>query len=270
MLPYIFRIGSYSQSTYGLLVALAFLVALTLTGRLAKKAGLNQDAVLNLGVYCAIAGIVGAKLLMFLVDLPSYMADPREIFSLATLQAGGIFYGGLLLALLTARIYMRRKNLPGLRTADVFAPGIALGHAIGRVGCFSAGCCWGVPTSLPWAVTFTNPESNRLVNVPLGIPLHPTQLYESFAELAIFSILYWRFRKPHQPGAIITLYMILYGAGRFLVEFVRNHEQANLFGGPFDTSQWISLLLIGGGLWYQLALRRRRALVSAPAATRLT
>ncbi len=124
-----------------------------------------------------MAGILGAKLLMILVDLPEYARDPSMLFSMATLQAAGIFYGGLLLALITAFFYMRSKRLPMLATADVLAPGIALGHSIGRLGCFAAGCCWGRPTNLPWAVTFHKPEAHDLVGVPLGsrsIPLSST------------------------------------------------------------------------------------------------
>jgi phosphatidylglycerol:prolipoprotein diacylglycerol transferase len=227
--------------TYGVLVALAFLAGLGIATRLAKRAGLNVDAVVNLGIYCALSAIAGAKLMMFLVDIPYYSRNPSEIFTLATLQAGGVFYGGLIAALAIAWWYMRKTRLPALKTADVFAPGIALGHGIGRLGCFSAGCCWGIECHLPWAVTFTNPVANQLVGVPLGIPLHPTQLYESFAEFLIFGVLYWRFRKPHPPGAMIGLYLMLYSTARFVVEFFRYHEQANPFGGPLDTSQWISL-----------------------------
>jgi phosphatidylglycerol---prolipoprotein diacylglyceryl transferase len=256
MLPHLFTIGGYSQSTYGVLVAIAFVAALALTGRLAKQAGLKQDDVLNLGMYCALAGLAGAKILMFIVDLPQYVAHPSEIFTMATLRAGGDFFGGLILALAVAAVYMRRRNLPALPTADVFAPGLALGHAIGRLGCFAAGCCYGVRTHLPWAVTFTDPDVN---GAPLGVPLHPTQIYEALAEAIIFAILYWRIRKPHQPGAVISLYILLYGAVRFLVEFARFHEQGNLWGGPLDTSQWISLALIVLAGAYQVRLRTSKA-----------
>ncbi|HZT33707.1 MAG TPA: prolipoprotein diacylglyceryl transferase [Bryobacteraceae bacterium] len=254
MFPQLFHIGSFFLPTYGVLVAAAFLTALVLAGRLARRAGLNPDSVMNLGIYCALAAIAGAKVMMFLVDIPYYTAHPDEILSLASLQAGGVFYGGLIAALLTAAFYIRKAKLPPLRTADLFAPGIALGHAIGRLGCFSAGCCWGVKTSLPWGVTFTNPEANRLVGVPLGVRLHPTQLYESLAELAIFGVLYRRIRQPHADGAVLSLYLMLYSTARFLVEFVRFHEQPNPFGGPFNTSQWISLALwmIGAVAWMRL------------------
>jgi phosphatidylglycerol:prolipoprotein diacylglycerol transferase len=259
MFPRLFHIGGFSQSTYGVLVSLAFLVALFVIGRLARRALLDRDAVINLGIYCGLSAIVGAKLMMYLIDLPYYIHNPRDILSLASLQAGGVFYGGLIAALLVAAFYMRRKHLPPLATSDVFAPGIALGHAIGRLGCFAAGCCWGRPTKLPWGVTFTNPVAQQVVGTPLGIPLHPTQLYESAAEFLIFGILYWRFRKPHPPGAIISLYLLLYPTVRFLVEFVRDHpSEANPFGGPLNTSQWISLALVALGAALRLRLSKRR------------
>jgi phosphatidylglycerol:prolipoprotein diacylglycerol transferase len=244
MLPYLFTIFGFHFPTYGLLVAIAFLLALALTAKLARRNNLDSETVLNLGIYCAMAGIAGAKLMMILVDLPEYLRDPRMLFSLSTLQAAGIFYGGLLMALIVAWFYMRRKHLPMLATADVLAPGIALGHSIGRLGCFAAGCCWGAQCNLPWAVTFSKPEAHDLVGVPLGVPLHPTQIYEAIAEAVIFLILYWRISKPHRPGAIIGLYLVLYSTVRFFDDFLRDPQQPNPFGGPFNTAQWISLGLI--------------------------
>src|ERR1700730_2788259 len=244
MLPYPFTVFGFHFPTYGLLVAIAFLLALALTAKLARRNNLDSETVLNLGIYCAMAGIAGAKLMMILVDLPEYARDPRMLFSLSTLQAVGIFYGGFLAALIMAWFYMRRKHLPMLATADVLAPGIALGHSIGRLGCFAAGCCWGGKSTLPWAVTFTRPEAHELVGVPLGMPLHPTQLYEALAEAVIFLILYFRIAKPHRPGAIIGLYLVLYSTVRFFDDFLRDPQQPNPFGGPFNTAQWISLGLI--------------------------
>jgi phosphatidylglycerol---prolipoprotein diacylglyceryl transferase len=269
MFPEVFRIGGFFLPTYGLLVALAFLAALWVAGRLAAKAGLHKETVLNLGIYCALAGIAGAKLLMIVLD-PAVRSNWREIFSLSTLQAAGIFYGGFVAALVTAFVYMWRNGLPALKTADAFAPGLALGHAIGRLGCFSAGCCWGVPTHLPWAVTFTNPRANELVGVPLGVPLHPTQLYESLGELIIFAVLYLGFLRPHRDGSVVSLYLVLYGMLRFGVEFVRFHDQqSNPLTGPFSTEQWISLALVAVGLCYWLFARNRQSVtaVTSPAAT---
>jgi phosphatidylglycerol---prolipoprotein diacylglyceryl transferase len=267
MLPYLFTIFGFHVPTYGLLVAIAFLVALALTAKLARRNKLDSETVLNLGIYCAMAGIAGAKLMMILVDFPEYARDPKLLFSLSTLQAAGIFYGGLLLALITAYFYMRRKNLPLLTTADVLAPGIALGHSIGRLGCFAAGCCWGAETNVPWSVTFTRPEAHDLVGVPLGVHLHPTQLYEAIAEAIIFFILYRRILKPHHPGAIIGLYLVLYSTVRFFDDFLRDPQQPNPFGGPFNTAQWISLGLIAlvVGIWLK---SRRRAGRLAPTLAR--
>jgi phosphatidylglycerol:prolipoprotein diacylglycerol transferase len=248
MFPELIHTRWLTIPTYGVLVAAAFLVALWVAGKLAARQGLNNDAVTNLGIYCALSALAGAKLMMFIVDIPYYTEHPGEIFSVATLRAGGVFYGGLIAALGVAWWYLRKTKLPPLRTADVFAPAIALGHAIGRVGCFMAGCCWGVACDRPWAVTFTNPTANDLVGVPLNRPLHPTQLYESISEFIIFAILYRMVNRRHVEGTIIATYLILYGAARFIVEFYRFHEQGNLWGSPLDTSQWISLglFLIGG------------------------
>jgi phosphatidylglycerol:prolipoprotein diacylglycerol transferase len=269
MFPEVFRIGGFFLPTYGLLVAIAFLTALWVTGRLAARAGLHQETVLNLGIYCALAGIAGAKLLMIVLD-PAIRSNWHEIFSLSTLQAAGIFYGGLLAALATAFIYMWRFGLPALKTADAFAPGLALGHSIGRLGCFSAGCCWGVPTHVPWAVTFANPRANELVGVPLGVALHPAQLYESLGELIIFALLYNSFLRPHRDGSVVSLYLVLYGMLRFSVEFVRFHDQqSNPLTGPFSTEQWISLALAAVGVGYWVFARNRQAMttLTSPATT---
>ncbi len=249
MYPKLISLDGFFLPTYGLLVALGFLAALWMARRLAVRSQLDPEAVTNLGVYCAVAGLLGAKVMMLLFDWNYYASHPGEILTLRTLQAGGVFQGGLIAALATAFVYMRKHGLPGLKTADVFAPGIALGHGIGRLGCFAAGCCWGVETHLPWAVTFTKQDAHELVGVPLNTPLHPTQLYESAAEFVIFGILYRRFRSPHAGGAIIGLYLLLYGLVRFFVEFVRYHQQPNPFGGPLSTTQWLALLLGAVGLY---------------------
>lgn len=249
MFPKLISAGDFFLPTYGVLVAAAFLVALWLAARLARRAGLDADQVTNLGVWVALAGLAGAKVAMFLVDFDYYRSRPGEFFSLATLQAGGVFYGGLVTALLVGLFYLRAKRLPGLPTMDVFAPSIALGHALGRLGCFAAGCCWGLECRRPWAVTFTNPEAHRLVGVPLDVPLHPTQLYEAGAETLIFWVLYRRFHRPHRDGAIIGLYLILYPAARFLIDFFRAYDQPNPFGGPLAATQWVALALMAAGAW---------------------
>ena len=246
MLPYLIKFGKYSVPTYGVLVALAFLTALALATKFAKQRGMNTEKIVNLGVYCALVGMLGAKLLMIALD-PDYRAHPAEIFSLSTLQSAGIFYGGFILAVVFAFFYMRAQQLPLLPTCDVFAPGLAIGHGIGRLGCFAAGCCWGKPTHLPWAVTFRNADATT--GVPLNVPLHPTQLYEAFAEGLVCLILIWQLRRPHRDGQVIGLYGLLYGMVRFGVEFLREHDASNPLGGPFTLEQWISLGLAMFGLY---------------------
>ncbi len=245
MFPYLFHIGSFAVPSYGLLVACGFLAGIWLTTRLAKRAGLNHDSIVNLAVYCALAGIVGAKLMMIGLD-PDLRSHPSEIFTLSTLQSAGIFYGGFAAALVAAYIVMRREHLPALRTMDVFAPGIALGHGIGRLGCFAAGCCWGRETSLPWAVTFNNPAATT--GVPLHRPLHPTQLYESVGEWVITAILLTAIGRKLSEGRVFGLYLVLYGALRFVVEFFRVHDQSNPLGLSLSLEQWIALALAVAGM----------------------
>ncbi len=249
MHPKLIEFGDFFLPSYGVLVAIAFFAALQVTIRLGARRGLNKEILTNLAIYCALAGLAGAKLFMILFDLRDYIDGSRPFFSLATLQAAGVFQGGLILAVVVAFWYMKRESLPPLVTADVFAPGIALGHAIGRLGCFSAGCCWGIACDRKWAVTFRNPDAEALTGVPLGIPLHPTQLYEFAAELLVFSVLYWRHGKPHREGEILGLYLVISSALRFWVEFYRFHAQALPFNGPWSLTQWISVGLFALGAW---------------------
>jgi phosphatidylglycerol:prolipoprotein diacylglycerol transferase len=242
MYPKLFSIGSFFIPTYGVLVALGFLVGLLVTMRLATRAGLSSDKVTNLAVYCAIAGVLGAKLFMFLFDWSYYWQNPGEIFTMSTLQAAGVFHGGFIAALLVAYFYMRKHELAVLPTMDIFAPGVAVGQAIGRLGCFAAGCCWGRECDLPWGVRF---RSDFAAPVPLDKTLHPVQLYESFANFLLFALLYTLAQRKHRPGQIIGLYLIVYSTVRFCIEFFRNHEQSLVFG--LSLTQWISLGLFAVG-----------------------
>ncbi len=229
-----------------MLVALAFLTALWMASQFAKQRGIDSEKVVNLGVYCALSGMLGAKLLMIALD-PDLRAHPAEIFSLATLQSAGIFFGGFILALVFAYFYMRTQGLPVLATSDIFAPGLAIGHGIGRLGCFAAGCCWGKPTHLPWAITFTN--TSATTGVPLGIPLHPTQLYEAFAEAIICLILVPATAAAASGWADDWALRRALWVVRFGVEFLREHDASNPFGGPFTLEQWIRLRVAAVGPW---------------------
>jgi phosphatidylglycerol:prolipoprotein diacylglycerol transferase len=260
MLPKLISIGSFYIPTYGVLVALAFLAGLSVTLRLSKKVSLPGEKITNLVLYCAFAGIAGAKLFMILFDLPEYLQHPGEIFSMETLQAAGVFHGGFIAALIVAVLYMRQQRLPVWKTMDAFAPGVAIGQAIGRLGCFAAGCCWGRECDLPWGVRF---RSDFAAPVPLDKPLHPVQLYESAADLLIFGILYAYFNRAPRRGNVIGLYLVLYSTARFIIEFYRVHEQSLV--GPFSLTQWIALALFLLGLVFLLTPRNAaRAAASSP------
>ncbi len=257
MFPKLFSIGSFFLPTYGVLVALGFLAGLFVTLRLARRVHLRAEQVSNLAIYCALGGIAGAKLFMFLFDWNFYFHNPQEIFTLSTLQAAGVFHGGLLVAMLVAVLYIRQQRLPLLLTLDTFAPGIALGHAIGRLGCFAAGCCWGKECHLPWAVYFRSQEAAQ---VPLGVPLHPAQLYESATNLLIFGLLYRLIGRMHRDGQIFGLYLVLYGIARFIIEFFRVHEQSLIF--DLSLTQWISVGLVALGAVILWARQRPAALAT--------
>src|SRR5438034_5042739 len=187
MYPRLFELGPITVYTYGVLLAAAYLLGLRLAMVRARNRGLDATRVLDLGIYIIISALVGAKLLLLITDFQTFKNDPRELVTLA--RSGGVFYGGLILAVSVALWYIRRIGLPLWTTCDVFAPGIALGHVVGRLGCFFAGCCYGKETTVPWAITFTNPYAASNVGTPLNVPLHPTQLYEAGAEALILIIL---------------------------------------------------------------------------------
>src|SRR3954453_17469580 len=204
MYPRLFEAGPITVYTYGVLLAAAYLLGLQLARVRAKARGLDANPVLDLGIYIIIAALIGAKLLLLVTDFRTFSSNPRELLTLA--RSGGVFYGGLILAVAVALVYIRKIGLALCSTCDVFAPGIALGHVVGRFGCLFAGCCFGKPTNLPWGITFRDPFAAANVGPPLGIPLHPTQLYEAGAELLILGVLLASERKGRPfPGRTFWL-----------------------------------------------------------------
>ena len=260
MYPELFHIGSFPINTYGVLLALAFLAALFVAARLGARDGLARERVFDLGLWMLLGGLVGSKLLLMVAE-PEYAHDLWRLISLDFLRSGGVWYGGFLGGLLTGVLLIRRYKLPFWKVTDAFAPGVALGQAIGRQGCFAAGCCWGKPTTLPWGVEFGE-LAHRITGVPVGVHLHPTQLYESVASALLFLFLYRLHRRKRFDGQVIATYAVLYGLIRFLIEFVRDDPRGDIAGltsmTGLSTSQLISLFVVIGGLIF-LFLRRRRA-----------
>ena len=241
MYPELFSIGPVTVYSYGVLLAVSYLFGLWLAMRRAKRWGLDPNRVLDLGIYIIIAALVGAKLLLLVVDFEQFSRSTADLLSLA--RSGGIFYGGLILAVVVAFWYIARHRMPLWTTCDVFAPGIALGHVTGRLGCLAAGCCYGRPTDLPWGLTFTNPLAAANVGTPLGITLHPTQMYEAGAELLILGFLLATERRGRPfGGRTFWSYMFLYAVFRYIVEIYRGDLRGMVFDA-FSTSQFISLLL---------------------------
>jgi phosphatidylglycerol:prolipoprotein diacylglycerol transferase len=252
MHPILVEIGRFSLPTYGFLVATGVLLGLLLCVRNAQRLGINPDDTWNLGIVVVLAGILGAKILLIVNDWGHYRSNLGEIFSVDTLRSGGVFSGGLVAALLAGAWFMARHKMPPLRTCDAFAPGLALGHAIGRVGCFAAGCCYGKPTQHAWGVVFHNPVGQA----PLGVPLEPTQLIESAVELINFFVLSWFITRKHADGQVFGTYLILYGIARFFIEFLRDDPgRGQVFGNSMSGTQLIAIILVivGGLFWLRRA-----------------
>lgn len=267
MYPEIFRIGNFPITTYGIFLAAGMLLALFVASRLAARDGLPRERIYDIGMWVLIGGLVGSKALMFLVE------DNVNVFSLDFLRSGGVYYGGFLGGFIALLILIRFYKLPFWKVADALAPGVALGQAFGRQGCFAAGCCWGKPTDLPWGVHFTE-LGHEYTGVPIYGPtgadlhLHPTQLYESFTMLLVFGLLVYLHRHKKFDGQVLIAYGIIYSIFRFLIEFVRDDPRGDLFGltslTGFSTSQLISLLVAAGAIVF-MVLRLRKAKVAGAA-----
>jgi len=262
MLPVLFELGPITVYSYGVLLAASYLLALYYAVRRARRFGLDANRVLDLGIYIIISALVGAKLLLLIVDFDQFRRQPAELWTLV--RSGGVFYGGLVLAFLVALWYVRKHRLPVWPVADAVAPSIALGHVVGRFGCLLAGCCYGKPTSMPWGITFTDPFAASNVGTPLHVALHPTQMYDAGAEFLVLVFLlaterFWRRRA----GWTFWVYILLYGMSRFVIELFRGDPRGATMG--FSTSQWISMALVPLSLVMLYALWRKGP-APAPAA----
>lgn len=238
MHPVLFRIGPLVVHTYGVLVASGFLAGITFAMREAKRVGQDPDRILDLCFYILVSAIIGARLLYIIVSWPIFVQDPME--AVRIWNGGLVFYGGFLGACLAAWWYVKSRRLPLWRIFDILAPSIPLGQSIGRIGCFFAGCCYGKVCDLPWAVTYWDAESLA----PIGIRLHPVQLYSALNELVLFFVLVALRRHKHYDGQIVWTYVMLYGITRFVFEFFRGDERGSVFGGIMSTSQFIGVIMV--------------------------
>lgn len=254
MHPILFEIGGFPVFTYGVLLAAAYLLGLQFAIVRGRKRGLDPNRTMDLGIWIIISALVGAKLLLLIVEWDTFTRNWSELKTLA--RSGGVFYGGLIAAVAVALWYLRRHRMPMWTVTDAFAPGIALGHVIGRLGCLFAGCCFGKQTGVPWAITFHSEYAAQNVGTPLGVPLHPTQLYEAGAELLILVFLLATERRGRPfAGRTFWAYMFLYGVSRFIIEFYRGDARGLV--GSFSTSQFVSLLVVPLSLLMLFILSRR-------------
>jgi phosphatidylglycerol---prolipoprotein diacylglyceryl transferase len=258
MHPILFEIGGFPVYTYGLLLAAAYLLGLQFALVRAKARGLNPNRVMDLGIWIIVSALVGAKAMLLIVERDRFGWSINDLMNL--FRSAGVFYGGLIAAVAVALFYLWRHRMPVWTVTDVFAPGIALGHVIGRLGCLFAGCCFGRATSMPWGITFDNEFARQNVGTPLNVPLHPTQLYEAGAELLILGLLLALERRGRGfPGRTFWTYMLVYGISRFIIEFYRGDARGviNVLGTALSTSQFVSVLLVPLSLVMLVFLSRR-------------
>lgn len=231
MHPILLRLGRLTIYSYGFFIALGFLVGILLARLEAQRAGEDPEKIMDLSFYILVFAIIGSRLFYVATDPEMFRAAPLEILKLW--KGGLVFYGGFIAALITALIYLKKKKMPWGKTADIIAPSLSVGQFIGRLGCFCAGCCYGKACDLPWAVTFTHPDTLA----PIGIPLHPTQLYHAAGNLIIFTFLWFFRRRKKFDGQLFWLYVLLYGITRSFIEIFRGDFRGNPILGILSVSQ---------------------------------
>lgn len=253
MHPILFKIGPVTIYTYGVFIAAAFFLGLALAVRQAKIAGEEPQKIMDLGFYILISAIVGSRLLYIIVEFPEYISDPVKI--LKVWEGGLVFYGGFIMTTATVIVYARKHKMNIWKVGDIFAPSVAIGQGVGRLGCFFAGCCYGKETNLPWGVVFT--DLNTLA--PMNTHLHPTQLYDSANGFTIFIILIILRRFKKFDGQLFWTYTLLYALGRFSVEIFRGDDRGFVIEQVLSTSQFIAILLLMASIIMLMKLKRQRA-----------
>lgn len=233
----ILTIGSITIHGYGLMIGIGIICALIVALYRAKKREMSQDAVLTLCIFAVLFGFLGGKLFYIILDFQNFIKNPLEILS----GSGFVVYGGIILAILAAIIYCRKKGYSFLAYFDLFMPSVAIAQGFGRIGCFLAGCCYGAETTCPIGVVFP-PESIA----PSGVNLLPTQLFSSAGDFLMALILILYARKDRREGKVGALYLILYSIGRSVIEVFRADYRGSI--GVLSTSQFISIFVVIAGI----------------------
>lgn len=243
----LFRIGPLTIHGYGLMIAVGFLLCVVMGMYRARRRSLSPEAILDIALIGIVAGFLGAKLLYVIVEFPAFLADPGSVLS----TEGFVVYGGIVAGVVSAIVYCRIKKLVFLQYFDLAAPSIALAQGFGRIGCFLAGCCYGRETESAFGMVF--PEGSL---APAGVKLLPTQLFSSAGDFLIVVLLILFQRRSRHDGDVGALYMLLYGIGRFFIEFLRSDNRGAV--GALSTSQFISIFIVAGS-FALFAWNRKRA-----------
>lgn len=233
------KLGHFTIHTYGLMIGIGFMAALIVADKRAKKKGLDTDFVFNLAFVCIIFGLLGAKLLYFLTEIKTIINNPKNILDL---MDGFVVYGGIIGGILSAYLYCRMKRKNFLTYFDLFVPSLAIAQGFGRIGCFFAGCCYGLETTSHFSIMFKNSAY-----APNYVHLIPTQLISSVGDFAIGLLLILLAKRNPKSGIVASAYLILYGIGRFIIEFFRGDLIRGSIGS-LSTSQFISIFIILAGI----------------------
>ena len=238
MFPDLFSIGPLTLHTYGLLVATGLITGILITIRLGRPQGVTPQQVTDMSFLMILSGIIGSRLAYILMNFTYYRAHLLDIIKLW--QGGLVFSGALIAVVLVMVWYTRRHKLNLWQIGDLWSPAVAIGQGIGRIGCFMAGCCYGKPTDHFWGITFTNPRSIA----PLNIPIHPTQLYSSFANLVIFIVLIVLSGKKKFEGQVLVWFLILHSTARLLIERFRGDDRGMIFGNEWTVTQLLTTIIL--------------------------
>jgi phosphatidylglycerol:prolipoprotein diacylglycerol transferase len=219
--------------------------------REAKRLNVAPQIILDIAVYIIIGAIVGARLFFVATRFSYYKDNPLDVFKIW--EGGLVFYGGFILALIVCAWFIKRNNLKLWQTFDIFAPALAIGVFFGRLGCFFAGCCFGKACKLPWAVTFSDPQSLAVLNTPL----HPTQLYSVAGSLFTFIIIYSLRKRKSFDGQLAMIWVFMYSGLRSIIEFYRGDIRGAIIFGQFPVTQVIAFLFAFSSMALFIVLKVR-------------
>jgi len=253
MHPDLFSIGPFTLHTYGLLVAIGFLIALLVTVKIGKSEGIKPQQTMDMGFLIILGAIIGSRIMYVLMNVSYYIERPMDMFKIW--QGGLVFSGGIICVVLIVIWYTKKHHLSFWKVADLWAPAMAIGQGIGRIGCFMAGCCYGRPSGSKWGVVFTDPHALA----PLNIPLYPTQIYSSLSGFVIFFVLILMHSRKKFEGQVFLWLLVLHSTARLFVERFRGDDRGLLLGGgDMSITQLVTLLILIASIVALFIFKRRQ------------